>query len=885
MHQRENPVSMQDGPVEAALAEYFTRLDRGESVDLTKIIAAHPGCEAGVHQFLNQERKLQMAVVEAPPVAAPPENHAGRELGDFRILRVLGQGGMGIVYEAEQISLGRRVALKVLPSAVMLGKQQLARFKNEARAAATLDHPNIVPVYSVGSEGGVHYYAMQLIEGPSLAQVFSTLRRAQFPSEPAAENSLRDGALSTDAARLTTELIPSAGPGAPELQPADMVAVQPVVALPDFQSREFYRAIARLGIQAAEALDHAHQNGILHRDIKPGNLMLDAGGKLYVTDFGLARIEADVGMTMTGDIIGTLRYMAPEQALAKRAVVDHRGDIYSLGATLYELLTLHPVFTGKDRQELLRQIAFEEPTKPRLINRRIPDDLETIVLKAMEKEPGDRYATAREVANDLQRFLASEPICAKLPTAVQQLVKWSRRHVAAVWAATVASVAIAMVLLVSTSIVAHWYREASAQRLAAAGEATRAEAALVQSEKARREADLEREQAEGVTAFVVQSLTAHDPYSGGKQDLTVADAMMQAVDRLDQGELAGQPDRVAYLLEHISMILYGNGRTAEAERLAERSYQIRGELYGEDDEATVRSLNNLAGLLMRLGRFSEAEPLFEKVLAAYQRIYAGQEHPHLAWAMNNLAGVRNELGRTEEAAPLFEQALKLERRRLDNRDDPSIVRGLHNLAGARKALGDETEAEELYEEALAMSKRLHPGDDPLVAHCLNSLAALHQSHDRLDRSEPLWEEALQMRQRLFQGDHPDVATSMNNLAWAYRKRSQLDKAESLYLAALDMFRRLYPGDHPSTVRCLTNLAYVRIDQGRLDEAEVLFADALAMARRTNLPADHEYVRVPTEELAKLRETLELQNGTNTTDDTSHSPAENPASSAASDDGP
>ena len=187
----------------------------------------------------------------------------------------------------------------------------------------------------------------------------------------------------------------------------------PSPRIPAFDSREYFRTIARLGIQAAEALDHAHQNGILHRDIKPANLLVDDAGKLWITDFGLARIEADAGMTMTGDLLGTLRYMSPEQALAKRVVVDHRSDIYSLGVTLYELLTLQPAFAGDDRQELLRQIAFEEPQPPRQINAHIPQDLETIVLKAIEKNPADRYATAQELADDLQRFIANKPIKAR----------------------------------------------------------------------------------------------------------------------------------------------------------------------------------------------------------------------------------------------------------------------------------------------------------------------------------------------------------------------------------------------------------------------------------------------------------------------------------------
>src|SRR5205823_14119961 len=179
--------------------------------------------------------------------------------------------------------------------------------------------------------------------------------------------------------------------------------------------RALFHTIARLGMQAAEAIDYSHELGVIHRDIKPANMLVDGRGKLWITDFGLVHCQSQAGLTMSGDLVGTLRYMSPEQALAKRVLVDHRTDIYSLGATLYELLTGEPVFAGNDRQELLRQIAFEEPRPPRRVNRAIPAELETIVLKALEKNPAERYGTAQELAQDLERYLKDEPIRARRP--------------------------------------------------------------------------------------------------------------------------------------------------------------------------------------------------------------------------------------------------------------------------------------------------------------------------------------------------------------------------------------------------------------------------------------------------------------------------------------
>ena len=373
------------------------------------------------------------------------------QLGDFRILREIGRGGMGVVYEAEQASLGRRVALKVLPFAAVLDPRQLQRFKNEALAAACLIHQNIVPVYSVGCERGVHYYAMQYVEGESLAQVVRDLRRAEglddrASAHPSPENAeARPAAESRAVAETATKACDGTGRATPSF------AARPT------KNPEYFRRIARLGIQAAEALDHAHQHGILHRDIKPANLILDTTDNLWITDFGLARFESEASITITGDLVGTLRYMSPEQAQAKRVIVDHRTDIYSLGVTLYELLALEPAYAGSAREEILRQIAFDEPRRLRSRNRAIPAELEIIVLKAMEKLPEHRYGTAQEMADDLRRFMMDEPIRARRPTLTQRLRKWSRRHKSI--AASVAC--IAAILLVAVTVVALVQRQAA----------------------------------------------------------------------------------------------------------------------------------------------------------------------------------------------------------------------------------------------------------------------------------------------------------------------------------------------------------------------------------------------------------------------------------------
>ncbi len=420
----------EEAELQQVLEAYLAALETGQAPDPERLVAEHPAiaerlraCLAGLHLVERAADSLD------PGSTGVPEGTAGC-LGDFRLLREVGRGGMGIVYEAEQISLQRRVALKVLCLAATLDARRLQRFQNEARAAAGLHHTNIVPVHAVGSERGVHYYAMQFIDGQTLAQVIADLRLqiADLQKGPLSPPVAADATLEPE---MTTRKSAISN-----LQSA-IPTGRPARDLPYFQ------AVARLGVQAAEALDHAHQLGVVHRDVKPANLLLDAQGHLWVTDFGLAHMQNEAGPTLTGDLVGTLRYMSPEQALARRAVLDHRTDVYSLGATMYELLTLRPAFEGKDRQELLRQIAFDDPVPPHRLQRAIPAELETIVLKTLEKHPPDRYATAQELADDLRRWLEDRPIQARPPSWRQVAAKWARRHRPAVWAGAVLLVALA----------------------------------------------------------------------------------------------------------------------------------------------------------------------------------------------------------------------------------------------------------------------------------------------------------------------------------------------------------------------------------------------------------------------------------------------------------
>ncbi len=368
----------------------------------------------------------------------------GRRVAGYRIVRELGRGGMGVVYEAVHVGLDRPVALKVLGSQATPDSSGRRRFLNEARTAAGLHHTHIVPVFDVGQVGGLCYYAMQRIEGSGLDRVLKALRRDRTvasgsthgstlrPGKPAgptgaspngkpAEPILGDETLSWMGASG-----PMSGGGSRRGRwPVDAETEDGPVFNPP-RGSNYYRWVADVGRQAAEALAHAHQRGIIHRDIKPSNLLVDARGVIWVADFGLARRLADPSQTQVDSLLGTPRYMSPEQA--RTGAIDGRADVYSLGATLYELITLRPPFDGQTAAELIDQIATREPSRPRKFDMRVPLDLETILLKALAKRPSDRYAGASELAEDLARFLAHEPVRARRIGPIGRTWRFARRH-------------------------------------------------------------------------------------------------------------------------------------------------------------------------------------------------------------------------------------------------------------------------------------------------------------------------------------------------------------------------------------------------------------------------------------------------------------------------
>jgi eukaryotic-like serine/threonine-protein kinase len=437
------------------------------------------------------------------------------QVGDYRILAEIGRGGMGVVYEAEQQALGRRVALKVLLRTTAGAGSALVRFQREAKAAARLHHTNIVPVFDVGQDGEHLYYAMQMIHGQGLDGVIADLKRLRSQAQVSPAQEEKSMALSLLSGRFEQEKLvdpndshataafegspPSSGvlPGQSELSSAEG------------NRRAYYRSVAQIGVQTASALSYAHARGIVHRDIKPGNLLLDTTGNVWVTDFGLAK-TGDGGMTHTGDILGTIRYMSPERF---RGQCDVRADVYALGMTLYELLTLKAAFVSGDRLKLIELIRNSEPASPRSVDVRIPRDLETIVMKAIDKDLRQRYQSADELWEDLERFVNDEPIKARRIGSVERLGRWCRRNkLIAALAATVAVLLLAGTIL--SLLAAGHFRRLASEETSARNEAEAARKdALLSAEQARlagqKEAD-RRTEAEAAREQFRQQLYVSD---------------------------------------------------------------------------------------------------------------------------------------------------------------------------------------------------------------------------------------------------------------------------------------------------------------------------------------------------------------------------------------
>lgn len=765
-----------DSVLDSILDDFAAKLERGAEPRIEDYLQRCPERADELRELLAAVEV--MARLESPADAEPSPLLGVRDLGDFRILREVGRGGMGVVYEAEQLSLGRRVALKVLPFATVLDSRHLQRFKNEARAAATLDHPHIVHVHSVGQERGVHYYAMQLIDGQSLAELLTELQQAISPQASGTPTvTMRSPLGARDGSPVSRDTEQNS---LPTHTPASSCKRSTAWS---GHGRDYYRQVARWGIQAAEALEHAHQLGIVHRDIKPSNLLVNAEGHLWVTDFGLAMTQADAGLTMTGELLGTLRYMSPEQALGRRSVVDQRSDVYSLGITLYELLSLRPAFEHTNRAELLRRIEQHDPAPLRQVIRSIPTELDTIVFKAITKDPDSRYVTALDLADDLRRYLENQPIRARTPTWCDRAVKWSRRN-----KGPLAAASIVLIVLLAGIVGTTWglvrserARQAEVDQRRLANDSERRALAAAAAEKQAREQVQAREaETEAVLRFVqdkvFSAIRPRGQDGGLGPDVTLQEALRSALPHFN-AEFANQPRAEARLRKEMGMSFWAIVDYRAAAEQFERAFPLYIEHFGDRHPDSLDTARWLVNIYNKLGRHSEAAQIGEQALTL-ARTHLDPHDNVTCDIRRNLAESYVGLGRPAEGLILTEENLSSYRVRFGP-ESYEVKECLARVGWHYCCLGKHAEAVELLEQSLAAKKERHGPNHHATQYGRNVLSDCYSVLGRVDAAISLREEALEAAKSMYGAQHLSTARSRSRLADSYQRAGRRDEAIQL----------------------------------------------------------------------------------------------------------
>lgn len=755
------------------LDEYLCGLEQGEPLDVDELLRENEDISETLRAYLDKLHDLHgIAAGIQQSVFGSAELGENARLGEYTILREVGRGGMGIVFEARQDSLDRRVAIKLLPMTAMLDTRQIARFKNESHAAGQLQHPNIVSVHGVGSERGIHYYAMQFIDGGGVdAWIQQKRDRADARSDD-------------------------------------------------------WRTAVELAVEAAEALDYAHGCGIVHRDIKPSNLLLDHDQRIWVTDFGLARCQNALSLTRSGDLIGTMRYMSPEQACGRAELVDHRTDIYSLAATLYEMLTLEPAVQGDDGPGLLRAIGKDAPVRVRKTIPNVPRDLDVVLRKAMSKEKDDRYATAKEFADDLRAVLDGRATVAKPPSIPTLTGRFIVRHHRLVTAAMVIVVLATCWLAISSIAILQSGRAVQDQIARADRHFRQArdtvdvlgmdvadELALIPGTEPVRgrilQATLEYYQ-----RFVVDA--ANDPKLISDLALTHSrigsivreldspasaivhfDRAEEAFRRFDQstsvdesGAAVNQSMR-AQNLNRLGLACFDAGLLGRAESAYRTAHRLQKQLiaaHPDNDTYAVDyalTLSNIGLLEARIGDRSDASRSLQESIERLEILV--ERNPDHVTARRGLAAAlvnRSSLPTTapEEAAELLDQALRcqVETSRLiphPLRSSAEIAATYNNLGSAWLQADQASNAVDAFNQSISLLRQLTKLSPQVRSHwldlstSLNNLAKAHHTRGRYVEAERASREAVRihsskMDDRSDAGSHSRLGAMYSNLSQA-----------------------------------------------------------------------------------------------------------------------
>ncbi len=720
-------------------------------------------------------------------------------IGRYRIVRLLGEGGMGVVYEAEQEQPRRIVALKVIKLGLTT-VDPIRRFEQETRALGRLQHPGIAQIYEAGTAdtcfGPQRFFAMELIRGRSLCEY---------------------------AAGLNLNL----------------------------------RRRLQLIIKICEAVHHAHQRGVIHRDLKPGNILVDEAGQPKILDFGVARAtNSDAHATRQtdlGQLVGTLAYMSPEQVLGDPAALDTRSDVYALGVILYELLAGRmPYQISRKLHEAVQTIREEDPARLSSISRHYRGDVETIVAKALEKDKARRYASATDLAADIQHYLQDEPIVARPASSGYQLRKFARRHKALVSGAAAVFVVLTAGIVASTSQAARATRErdrataaeqvAKTQRDRAltAEQAAKAAEARALDERNRAVAEKQRADTESATAVAVNDFLRNDLLAqagataqaglGSKPDrnLTVRTALDRAAKQIE-GKFRSTPLVEASLRETIGATYLDLGLSTEAQRELERAVDVRRRLLGERHKDTLESLGWLANVLQEQGKYAKAEAIRTNILGVQERVL-GEAHRDTLSSMNHLASVYRSEGKNDKAGELAAKTLDIQRRLLGEKH-PDTLSTMINFAEIKRNQGEFIQAEALFSKVMEVRRQVLGEEHPDTLSSMDQLALQYRSQGKYQQAEKLCAQTLEIRRRVLGDEHPATLQTMTSLGVLYRLDGNHARAEDLLGRALETGRRVLGEEHPVTLIAMNELSGVYWVESRFSEAEPLYTKVLQIQRR------------------------------------------------------
>ncbi len=708
-----------------------------------------------------------------PPITDAPEPVAssliGTNIDGFSLKRIIGSGGMGTVYEAMQEQPRRRVAVKMMKRGIT-SKSALRRFEFESQLLGRLQHPGIAQVYEAGTHddgsGGVPYFAMEYISS------------ARSLIEYAADKKLGT------------------------------------------------RERLALFTKVCDAVQHGHLKGIVHRDLKPDNILVDSSGQPKIIDFGVARsTDSDMAVTTlqtdVGQLVGTLQYMSPEQCEADPSDLDARSDVYALGVVLYELLTGKPPYDVRQAaiHEAVRMVREEEPTKLSTIDRHLRGDIETIALKALEKERDRRYQSATALQEDIAHYLADEPIAARPPGAIDYLRRFARKHTAA----AVAIVAVFGVLIVAVVAISIFAVEAQHQRTLAQDEQQRA------TEQAER-AVLERDRAEAVKDFVTTMLSSVDPKVAGAMDKELMMLVLSQAAESAGEQFEEQPLVEAEIRSVIGSTYKSLGKDNDAEPHLVESLAIRRRVLGDEHPNTLNSISHMGRVLHSQGKYEEAMPYHLEALEGLRRVL-GDEHPDTLDSIGSMGNLLVRQGKYDEAMRYYVESLETMRRVLGD-EHPDTLDSIGSMGLLLARQGKYDEAMPYAVEALETMRRVLGDEHPSTLNSINTMGLLLTRQGKYDEAMPYYVEALKTRRRVLGDEHPDTLISINNMGNnLLLGQGKYDEAMPYYVEALETMRRVLGDEHPSTMMSINNMGSLLIRKGKYDEGMPYYVEAMEGLRR------------------------------------------------------